>query len=127
MTAEGCPVAFERDEVPARRRAAANAVSRTRSGTKFPSAIVVAAQRMCDEFLVLVVDALAERNAQRYAAVLLTGAHGAGGLESICQSFDPDTCTYARRQANASRSASPASRKRATRSSAPSVKWLHPS
>ena len=47
-----------------------------------PTAVVRAAQRMCDEFLAIVAGALGEPNAQRYAAILLTGVHGAVGLES---------------------------------------------
>lgn len=47
-----------------------------------PSAVVRAAQRMCDEFIAIVTDAFGEQNAQRYSAVLLTGVHGAAGLES---------------------------------------------
>ncbi|MDT5137733.1 MAG: hypothetical protein QOD58_1995 [Mycobacterium sp.] len=47
-----------------------------------PSAVVRAAQRMCDEFLAIVADGVGEPNAQRYAAILLTGVHGAAGLES---------------------------------------------
>ena len=46
-----------------------------------PSAVVRAAQRMCDEFLAIVAAVVGEQNAQRYAAILLTGAHGAAGLE----------------------------------------------
>ena len=47
-----------------------------------PAAVVRAAQRMCDEFLAIVAAVVGEPNAQRYAAILLTGAHGATGLES---------------------------------------------
>jgi AcrR family transcriptional regulator len=47
-----------------------------------PAAVVRAAQRMCDEFLAIVAAVVGEPNAQRYAAVLLTGVHGAAGLES---------------------------------------------
>src|ERR1700712_3586100 len=47
-----------------------------------PAAVVRAAQRMCDEFLAIVTAAVGESNAQRYAAILLTGVHGAAGLES---------------------------------------------
>jgi AcrR family transcriptional regulator len=47
-----------------------------------PAAVVRAAQRMCDEFLAIVAAVVGEQNAQRYAAVLLTGVHGAAGLES---------------------------------------------
>ena len=47
-----------------------------------PAAVVRAAQRMCDEFLAIVAAVVGVQNAQRCAAVLLTGAHGAAGLES---------------------------------------------
>jgi AcrR family transcriptional regulator len=47
-----------------------------------PAAVVRAAQRSCDEFLAIVAAAFGEQNAQRYSAILLTGAHGAAGLES---------------------------------------------
>ncbi|MGX9788856.1 TetR/AcrR family transcriptional regulator [Mycobacterium sp. MMS18-G62] len=47
-----------------------------------PAAVVRAAQRMCDEFLAIVAAVVGEENAQRYAAILLTGAHGAAGLET---------------------------------------------
>jgi AcrR family transcriptional regulator len=46
-----------------------------------PAAAVRAAQRMCDEFLAIVAAVVGEENAQRNAAILLTGAHGAAGLE----------------------------------------------
>jgi len=46
-----------------------------------PTAVVRAAQRSCDEFLAIVTEAVGEHHAQRYAAILLTGAHGAAGLE----------------------------------------------
>jgi AcrR family transcriptional regulator len=46
-----------------------------------PTAAVRAAQRSCDEFLPIVAAVVGEQNAQRYAAILLTGAHGAAGLE----------------------------------------------
>jgi AcrR family transcriptional regulator len=46
-----------------------------------PAAVVRAAQRMCDEFLAIVAAVVGEINAQRHAAVLLTGVHGAAGLE----------------------------------------------
>lgn len=36
---------------------------------------------MCDEFLAIVAAVVGDHNAQRYAAILLTGAHGAAGLE----------------------------------------------
>jgi AcrR family transcriptional regulator len=47
-----------------------------------PAAVVRAAQRMCDEFLAIVASVVGEQHAQRYAAILLTGVHGAAGLES---------------------------------------------
>jgi AcrR family transcriptional regulator len=47
-----------------------------------PAAVVQAAQRMCDEFLAIVAAVVGEEDAQRCAAILLTGAHGAAGLES---------------------------------------------
>jgi AcrR family transcriptional regulator len=47
-----------------------------------PAAVVNAAQRGCDEFLAIAAPAVGERNAQRYGAILLTGAHGAAGLGS---------------------------------------------
>ncbi len=47
-----------------------------------PAAVVRAAQRMCDEFLAIVAAVVGEQNAGRYAAILLTGVHGAAGLES---------------------------------------------
>ncbi|MDV3126453.1 TetR/AcrR family transcriptional regulator [Mycobacterium sp. 21AC1] len=46
-----------------------------------PTAVVRAAQRGCDEFVAIVGDVVGEQNAQRCAAILLTGAHGAAGLE----------------------------------------------
>lgn len=46
-----------------------------------PAAVVRAAQRCCDEFLAIVAGAFGELNAERYSAILLTGAHGAAGLE----------------------------------------------
>jgi AcrR family transcriptional regulator len=46
-----------------------------------PTAVVRAAQRMCDEFLTIVAAVVDEQNAQRYAAILLTAAHGAAGLQ----------------------------------------------
>ena len=45
-----------------------------------PSALVQAAQRGCDEFLAIAAPVVGEQNAQRYGAILLTGAHGAAGL-----------------------------------------------
>jgi AcrR family transcriptional regulator len=47
-----------------------------------PTAAVQAAQRSCGEFLAIASEVFGEQNAQRYGAVLLTGAHGAAGLES---------------------------------------------
>lgn len=47
-----------------------------------PAAVARAAERMCDEFVAIVARALGDRDAQRYAAILLTGAHGAVGLET---------------------------------------------
>jgi AcrR family transcriptional regulator len=47
-----------------------------------PTAVVRAAQRMCDEFLAIVAAVVGEQDAARHAAVLLTGVHGAAGLES---------------------------------------------
>lgn len=47
-----------------------------------PTAAVRAAQRCCDEFLAIASAVFGEQNAQRYGAILLTGAHGAAGLES---------------------------------------------
>jgi AcrR family transcriptional regulator len=46
-----------------------------------PEAVVRAAKRMCDEFLAIVADVVGTANAERYAAILLTGVHGAAGLE----------------------------------------------
>jgi len=45
-------------------------------------AIVLAAQRTCDHFLAIVSDAFGAQDAGRYAAILLTAAHGAAGLET---------------------------------------------
>lgn len=47
-----------------------------------PVAVVRAAQRSCDEFVAIVAAVVGEGSAQRYAAILLTGAHGAAGLET---------------------------------------------
>lgn len=47
-----------------------------------PAAVVRAAQRSCDEFVAIVAAVVDEGSAQRYAAILLTGAHGAAGLET---------------------------------------------
>ena len=47
-----------------------------------PTAVARAAQRMCDEFVAIVTAAVGETDAARYAAVLLTGVHGAAGLEA---------------------------------------------
>lgn len=46
-----------------------------------PAAVVRAAQRLCDEFLAIVSAVVGEQDAQRYAAILLTAAHGTAGLE----------------------------------------------
>jgi AcrR family transcriptional regulator len=46
-----------------------------------PAAVVRAAQRLCDEFLAIVAAVVSDQDAQRCAAVLLTAAHGAAGLE----------------------------------------------
>lgn len=46
-----------------------------------PAAVVRAAQRMCNEFLAIVAAVVGEQHAQRCAAILLTGVHGAAGLE----------------------------------------------
>jgi AcrR family transcriptional regulator len=46
-----------------------------------PTALVRAAQRMCDEFLAIVAEVVGQQDAQRYSAVLLTAAHGSAGLE----------------------------------------------
>jgi AcrR family transcriptional regulator len=45
-----------------------------------PTAVVQAAQRGCAEFLAIAAPVVGEQNAQRYGAILLTGAHGAAGL-----------------------------------------------
>ena len=47
-----------------------------------PTAVVRAAQRMCDEFLAIVAAVVGEKDAQRCSAILLTGVHGAAGLEA---------------------------------------------
>ncbi|CAN5662576.1 TetR/AcrR family transcriptional regulator [soil metagenome] len=47
-----------------------------------PAAVVRAAERMCDEFLAIVASVVGDQDAERCAAILLTGAHGAAGLES---------------------------------------------
>ncbi|WP_237570951.1 TetR/AcrR family transcriptional regulator [Mycolicibacterium lacusdiani] len=46
-----------------------------------PEAVVKAAKHLCDEFLAIVADVVGETNAERCAAILLTGVHGAAGLE----------------------------------------------
>lgn len=46
-----------------------------------PAAVVRVAQRMCDEFLAIVAGVAGNDRAERYAATLLTGVHGAVGLE----------------------------------------------
>ena len=53
-----------------------------RTPTADPAAVVRAAQRMCDEFAAIVTTVVGEQDAERCASVLLTGAHGAAGLES---------------------------------------------
>jgi AcrR family transcriptional regulator len=52
-----------------------------RTPTGDPVAAVRAAQRCCDEFVAIVGALVGEQNARSYGAVLLTGAHGAAGLE----------------------------------------------
>jgi len=47
-----------------------------------PSAVVRAAELMCDEFLAIVGGVVDDRDAARYAGILLTGVHGAAGLEA---------------------------------------------
>lgn len=47
-----------------------------------PTAVARSAQRLCDEFTAIVAEVTGKQNAQRYAAMLLTAAHGAAGLES---------------------------------------------
>jgi AcrR family transcriptional regulator len=47
-----------------------------------PTAVVRAAQGMCDEFLAIVAAVVGGDHAERYAAILLTGVHGAVGLET---------------------------------------------
>jgi AcrR family transcriptional regulator len=47
-----------------------------------PSAVVRAAQSMCDEFLAIVGAVVGEERATQYAGILLTGVHGAAGLET---------------------------------------------
>lgn len=49
--------------------------------TADPTVVVRAAQRMCDEFLAIVAIVASHDRAESYAAILLTGAHGAVGLE----------------------------------------------
>jgi AcrR family transcriptional regulator len=46
------------------------------------TAVVRAAQRLCDGFVAIVAAVVGERDAERYGATLLTAAHGAAGLES---------------------------------------------
>jgi AcrR family transcriptional regulator len=46
-----------------------------------PTVVVRAAQRSCDEFLAIVAAVVGDENAQHDAAILLTGAHGAAGLD----------------------------------------------
>lgn len=47
-----------------------------------PAAVVRAAQLVCDEFLAIVGAVVGEERAARYAGILLTGVHGAAGLEA---------------------------------------------
>ena len=47
-----------------------------------PTAVVRAAQRGCAEFGGIVAAVVGDEDAQRISAVLLTGAHGAAGLEA---------------------------------------------
>lgn len=47
-----------------------------------PTAVVRAAQRTCDQFTAIVTEVVGGENASRYAAILLTGTHGAAGLEA---------------------------------------------
>lgn len=47
-----------------------------------PAAIVRAAQRTCDLFLAIVSPVAGEQRANGHAAILLTAAHGAAGLET---------------------------------------------
>lgn len=47
-----------------------------------PTAVVRAAQGLCDEFLAIVAGAVGESDAERCAAILLTAVHGAAGLQS---------------------------------------------
>lgn len=46
-----------------------------------PSAVFIAAQRMCDEFQSIVDGIAGHDDSERYAAMLLTGVHGAVGVE----------------------------------------------
>jgi AcrR family transcriptional regulator len=46
------------------------------------TAVVQAAERLCDGFLAIVAAVSGEQDAERYAATLLTAAHGAAGLEA---------------------------------------------
>jgi hypothetical protein len=50
--------------------------------TADPSAVVRAAESMCEEFLEIVAAVVGERNAAKYSGILLTGVHGAAGLEA---------------------------------------------
>ncbi|MFN3008185.1 TetR/AcrR family transcriptional regulator [Mycolicibacterium wolinskyi] len=47
-----------------------------------PSAVVRAAQAMCEEFLAIVAAVVGEQDAARYSGILLTGVHGAAGIEA---------------------------------------------
>ncbi|MET0901352.1 MAG: TetR/AcrR family transcriptional regulator [Mycobacterium sp.] len=46
------------------------------------TAVVQAAQRLCDGFVAIVAGLVGEENSESYGATLLTAAHGAAGLES---------------------------------------------
>lgn len=46
------------------------------------STVALATQRMCDEFHGIVVAVVGEQDVQRWAAILLTGVHGAVGLDA---------------------------------------------
>jgi AcrR family transcriptional regulator len=48
-----------------------------------PAAVVTAAQRLCDEFDAVVAEVAGKENAERYAAILLTTAHGAAPRPTI--------------------------------------------
>lgn len=50
--------------------------------TSDPTAVSRAAQAMCDEFILIVSAVCGDQHAAQYAGILLTGVHGAAGLES---------------------------------------------